>query len=78
MWWSSGGSYPKQIPPSRRTAATAADAEEHKMYRWLSRQLNAGSRHNNNGEVAGVSVGRSRKLKQLSSDWRDTNKEFVF
>ena len=45
------------------------------MYAWLYRQLNAGTRRSS---AAALSVGRSRKLKQLSSEWPDANKVFVF
>ena len=44
------------------------------MNAWLYRQLNAGTRRSS---AAALSVG-ARKLKQLSSNWPDTNKVFVF
>ena len=45
------------------------------MNAWLYRQLNAGTRRSSE---AALSVGRSRKLKQLSSNWPDPNNVFVF
>ena len=45
------------------------------MYMWLYRQLNAGTSRT---QSAALSVGRSRKLKQLSSNWPDPNNVFVF
>ena len=71
----SSGSYPKQIQTKYQTDWTAADAEEHKMYMWLFRQLKAGT---GCSSVAAVSVGRFDKLEQLSSNWPDTNEVFVF
>ena len=45
------------------------------MYAWLYRQLNAGTRRSS---AAALSVGRSRKLKQLSSKLAGHEQSFCF